>query len=86
MLAAIDEPVDLRLYYTEQLDELGPYFSGHAQRVEELLDELPALSGGKLRLERLDPAPFSPEEDLRGRRGPARGCRSATTARSPISA
>ncbi len=64
VLASIDEPVDLRLYYTKQLDELGPYFSGHAERVEELLASYRRLSRGKLRLERLDPAPFSPEEDL----------------------
>jgi gliding motility-associatede transport system auxiliary component len=64
VLASIDEPIDLRLYYTKQLDELGPYFSGHAQRVEELLATYRRLSHGKLRIERLDPAPFSPEEDL----------------------
>ena len=37
VLANIEEPVDLRLYYSGRLDELGPYFSAHAQRVEELL-------------------------------------------------
>jgi ABC-type uncharacterized transport system involved in gliding motility auxiliary subunit len=64
VLRSIDEPVDLRLYYTQQLDELGPYFSGHARRVEELLATYERLSGGKVRVEHLDPAPFSPEEDL----------------------
>lgn len=64
VLQAISEPVDLRIYYTGQLDDLGPYFSGHAKRVEELLAEYQRLSGGKIRLERLDPEPFSPEEDL----------------------
>ncbi len=64
VLRDIDEPVDLRLYYTRQLDELGPYFSSHARRVDELLAAYQRLSGGKVRVERLDPAPFSPEEDL----------------------
>jgi ABC-type uncharacterized transport system involved in gliding motility auxiliary subunit len=64
VLASIQEPIDLRLYYTKQLDELGPYFTGHAQRVEELLATYRRLAHGKLRIERLDPAPFSPEEDL----------------------
>jgi len=64
VMAAIQEPVDLRLYYTEQLDALGPYFSAYAQRVDELLSAYRQLSGGKIRIERLDPAPFSPEEDL----------------------
>jgi ABC-type uncharacterized transport system involved in gliding motility auxiliary subunit len=63
-LAAIDEPIDIRFYYSEQLDELGPYFASHAQRVEELLEEYRRLSGGKIRIERLDPQPFSREEDL----------------------
>jgi ABC-type uncharacterized transport system involved in gliding motility auxiliary subunit len=63
-LAAIDEPIDIRFYYSERLDELGPYFASHAQRVEELLEEYRRLSGGKIRIERLDPQPFSREEDL----------------------
>ena len=64
VLSTIQEPIDLRLYYTEQLDELGPYFNAHARRVEELLAEYQRLSGGRVHLERLDPQPFSPEEDL----------------------
>ena len=64
VLAAIQEPIDLRFYYTEQLDEAGPYFATHARRVEELLAEYQRLSDGRVRLERLDPQPFSPEEDL----------------------
>jgi ABC-type uncharacterized transport system involved in gliding motility auxiliary subunit len=64
VLAAIEEPVDLRLYYSEQLDGLGPYFSNHAQRVDELLTAYRQLSGGRVRVERLAPEPFSQEEDL----------------------
>src|ERR671919_373150 len=64
VLSTMEEPVDLRLYYSSRLDELGPYFSAHAQRVEELLGEYQRLSGGRVQLERLDPQPFSPEEDL----------------------
>ena len=64
MLAAIEEPVDVRFYYSDSLDDVGAYFSTHAGRVEELLEEYRRLSGGKIRIERLDPEPFSPEEDL----------------------
>jgi ABC-type uncharacterized transport system involved in gliding motility auxiliary subunit len=64
VLRSIDEPIDLRLYYSEQLDELGSYFATYANRVDELLAEYQRLSGGKVRVERLDPQPFSPEEDL----------------------
>jgi ABC-type uncharacterized transport system involved in gliding motility auxiliary subunit len=64
VLSTIQEPIDLRLYYTDQLDGLGPFFSSHSRRVEELLAEYQRLSGGRVHLERLDPQPFSPEEDL----------------------
>jgi gliding motility-associatede transport system auxiliary component len=64
VLASIDEPIDLRFYYSKRLDELGPYFATYAKRVDELLGEYQHLSGGKIRIERLDPQPFSPEEDL----------------------
>jgi ABC-type uncharacterized transport system involved in gliding motility auxiliary subunit len=64
VLRSIDEPIDLRFYYSERLDELGPYFASYADRVDELLTEYQRLSDGKIRVERLDPQPFSQEEDL----------------------
>jgi ABC-type uncharacterized transport system involved in gliding motility auxiliary subunit len=64
VLAAIDEPVDLRFYYSAKLDDIGAYFATYGGRVRELLEEYERLSGGKVRIERLDPEPFSPEEDL----------------------
>ncbi|HEX5078923.1 MAG TPA: Gldg family protein [Geminicoccaceae bacterium] len=64
VLRSIEEPIDLRFYYSKRLDELGPYFASYANRVDELLTEYQRLSNGKIRIERLDPQPFSPEEDL----------------------
>ena len=64
MLAGMQEPVDLRFYYSDSLDDVGAYFSAHAGRVDELLEQYRRLSGGKVRIERLDPEPFSTEEDL----------------------
>ncbi len=64
VLSSIEEPIDLRFYYSKRLDELGPYFATYANRVSELLTGYQRLSGGKIRIERLDPQPFSPEEDL----------------------
>ncbi|MEZ5934676.1 MAG: Gldg family protein [Alphaproteobacteria bacterium] len=64
LLATVDEPIDLRFYYSDKLDDVGAYFSTHAGRVRELLAEYQRLSGGKIRIERLDPEPFSKEEDL----------------------
>ncbi|MGI9493433.1 MAG: GldG family protein [Geminicoccaceae bacterium] len=64
VLAAVDEPIDLRFYYSGQLGDIGAYFSTHSDRVRELLAEYQRLSNGQIRIERLDPEPFSPEEDL----------------------
>ena len=64
VLSSIDEPIDLRFYYSDVLADAGAYFSTHAGRVRELLTEYQRLSGGQIRIERLDPEPFSQEEDL----------------------
>jgi len=64
VLATVDEPVDLRFYYSDQLDDVGAYFSTHGDRIRELLGEYQRLSNGQIRIEQLDPEPFSPEEDL----------------------
>lgn len=64
MLATIDEPIDVRLYYSRRFNEIGPDIARHSTRVSELLGEYERLSGGKVRIEVFDPEPFSPEEDL----------------------
>ncbi|MEK9831912.1 MAG: Gldg family protein [Alphaproteobacteria bacterium] len=64
VLASLDEPIDLRFYYSERFDEIGPNIARHSDRVRELLDEYERLSNGKIRIEVFDPQPFSTEEDL----------------------
>ena len=64
LLSAIDEPIDVRLYYSRRFNEIGPDIARHFTRVSELLGEYERLSGGKVRVEVFDPEPFSPEEDL----------------------
>ena len=64
LLSAIDEPIDVRLYYSQRFNEIGPDIARHSTRVSELLGEYERLSGGKVRIEVFDPEPFSPEEDL----------------------
>jgi ABC-type uncharacterized transport system involved in gliding motility auxiliary subunit len=64
LLEAIDEPIDVRLYYSKRFNEIGPDIARHSTRVSELLDEYKRLSGGKVRVQVFDPEPFSPEEDL----------------------
>lgn len=64
VLRSIDEPIALRLYVSREIEELGPSYANHAARAGELLDRYAELSGGLVRIERYDPRPFSPEEDL----------------------
>jgi ABC-type uncharacterized transport system involved in gliding motility auxiliary subunit len=64
VLANLEEPIDLRFYYSEKFDEIGPDIARHSDRVRELLDEYERLSGGLVRIEVFDPQPFSTEEDL----------------------
>lgn len=63
ILAAIDEPIQLRFYFSEEASRDLPPIRTYAQRVRELLEEMAGRSGGKLRLQVIDPKPFSEEED-----------------------
>jgi ABC-type uncharacterized transport system involved in gliding motility auxiliary subunit len=62
-LAHIDEPITLRFYYSTRLGGTIPAYGVYAQRVRELLDQYVAEAHGKLRLEVLNPEPFSDVED-----------------------
>ena len=62
-LAAIKEPITLRLYYSRRLGDRAPSYGVYAERVRELLDQYVAAAKGKLRLEVYDPQPFSDAED-----------------------
>ncbi len=63
VLHAIDEPITVKLYYTKLLGERSPYHATYFERVRELLEQYADVSGGKLRLELLDPEPFTDAED-----------------------
>jgi ABC-type uncharacterized transport system involved in gliding motility auxiliary subunit len=63
ILDRIDEPVRLKLYYSEHAARDLPQFRVFAQRVTELLQEVAARSHGKVTLEIVDPEPFSDAED-----------------------
>jgi len=63
IVKSIDEPINLYLFYsdkgTQDLPQLRTYFT----RVREMLEEMASRSGGKLKLEVIDPLPFSEDED-----------------------
>ena len=63
VLKALQEPVTLRLYYSRTLGSRIPAYGAYADRVSELLREYARIAKGKVKLEFLDPEPFSDTED-----------------------
>ncbi|WP_309228723.1 GldG family protein [Roseomonas sp. KE2513] len=63
VLGNLKDPITLRLFYSRRLGAAVPVFGAYADRVREMLREYVSLSNGKLRLEILDPEPFSETED-----------------------
>jgi ABC-type uncharacterized transport system involved in gliding motility auxiliary subunit len=64
LLEGIEEPVTLRLYFSERSAGDFPQVRAYAQRVRELVQEMAARSKGRLVIEVIDPEPYSEEEDL----------------------
>jgi len=63
ILKNMDEPVKLYLYFSEDVSRELPQFRSYARWAGEMLEEFADRSGGKLTLQRVDPVPFSPQED-----------------------
>ncbi len=63
VIAAIEEPVTLRLFFSDKLGTKVPQMRIYGNRVRDLLAEYVNLSDGKIRLETIDPEPFSVAED-----------------------
>ncbi len=63
ILAGLKDPITLRVYYSRALGGRIPVYGAYADRVREMLREYASVSGGKIRLEFLDPEPFSDTED-----------------------
>lgn len=68
LIESIEEPITLRFYFSEDASSDFPMVRNYANRVQELLDEMAARSGN-LAIERIDPAPFSEQEDDAARFG-----------------
>ncbi|MBI1260384.1 MAG: ABC transporter [Rhizobiales bacterium] len=64
VIAAIDEPITLRFFYSEKLANDYPSVRTYAGHVRDLLEEMRDRSNGKIHLEVIDPEPFSEQEDL----------------------
>jgi ABC-type uncharacterized transport system involved in gliding motility auxiliary subunit len=62
-LAKIGEPITVRFYYSKRLGTEIPSYALYAQRVRDMLEEYASLARGKIKLEILDPVPYSAVED-----------------------
>ncbi len=63
VLNRLDEPITLRLYFSKALAERAPFYAEYGERVKALLRQYAGLSHGRLRVEVIDPEPFSADED-----------------------
>jgi ABC-type uncharacterized transport system involved in gliding motility auxiliary subunit len=63
ILADLPEPVRLRFFFSRKVAKDMTPLLAFAQRVQELVEEYVAHSAGKLKLEVLDPEPYSEEEE-----------------------
>ncbi len=63
ILGKLDEPITLRFFLSQREATRLPGINSYAQRVKELLEEYQRLAGGKIRLQIIDPEPFSEQED-----------------------
>lgn len=69
LVGKLDEPVKLELFVSRADVKLGAYRESYARRVETLLRQYVAASGGKLRLIVTDPKPDTKDEQRAQRHG-----------------
>ena len=63
LINELDEQITIKLYVSSGLSQQVPHLGVYANRVRDLLAEFESISGGKIKLELLDPIPFSNIED-----------------------
>ena len=63
ILENLEEPVTLYFYFSQDASREIPAVRAYAKRVDEMLEEMVNRSGGMLTIRRVDPRPFSEEED-----------------------
>jgi len=69
VIRSLREPVTLTLYLSEEAARSVPMMRLYGQRVREVLEEYAGRSDGRIRLEVVNPEPFSDEEDVAVRAG-----------------
>lgn len=63
VLEEIDEPINLYFFFSSKVSEDLTAFRAYASRVQEMLEEYQLAAGSRIRLQVIDPEPFSEEED-----------------------
>src|SRR5690606_8917037 len=63
VIASVPEPITLRLFFSERRAGAAPQLMQYGNRVRELLERYASLSDGNIRLEVIDPEPFTEAED-----------------------
>lgn len=63
VLAAIKEPIKVRFYFSKALGQRSAAYQAYAQRLREIIERYVDLSKGMIKLEILNPEPFSDIED-----------------------
>src|SRR5210317_1595954 len=73
ILNKVNNPITFKFYFTRTAARKGPeqirFWINYAYYVQDLLAEYEKLSGGKIKLEIIDPRPFSDEEEEANRYG-----------------
>ena len=70
IIEGLKEPINLYFYFSrETAGERAADIKTYGDRVREVLEEMAARSRGKIRLETIDPEPFSEDEDRAGEFG-----------------
>ncbi len=63
IVGSLDEPINLYLYFSDKGTQDLPQLRTYYTRVREMLEEIASRSNGKIKLELIDPVPFSEDED-----------------------
>ena len=67
ILAKLNQPITAKLYYARTAAMKGPdqiqYYNNYYEYVKSLLEEYASVSNGKVKLEVIDPRPFSEDEE-----------------------
>jgi ABC-type uncharacterized transport system involved in gliding motility auxiliary subunit len=63
ILGELQEPVNLYLFFSGEASRGLPQIRSYARRVDEMVEEFENHAAGKLIVHRVDPEPFSEEED-----------------------